>query len=117
MHEEHPRSPTAARRNGARARILVVDDERAVRRYVSRVLGSEGYAVHEAADGTEALELVRAEPDGRNLVVSDIVMPRCNGVELHETIAGFAATLPVILMSGYAAAELAARGIPAPAEC
>lgn len=114
MPEQHSLSPAAARRNGARVRILVVDDEPAVRRYVSRVLGSEGYAVQEAADGAEALELVRAEPDGWDLVVSDIVMPGCNGVELHETIAGFAATLPVILMSGYAAAELSARGIATP---
>lgn len=105
---------SAAGRNGNHARILVVDDEAAVRRYVRRVLEAERYAVHEAADGAEALELVRSEPATWDLIVSDIVMPRCNGVELHERLAALAFGTPVILMSGYAATELSRLGIAAP---
>ncbi len=114
MQEQHSVHSTAAGRNGTRPRILVVDDEAAVRRYVCRVLGAEGYAVSEAEDGVEALELVRSEPDGWDLIISDIVMPRCNGVELYQTIANVAPALQVILMSGYAMTQLAELGIAAP---
>jgi CheY-like chemotaxis protein len=114
MDELQPPYTPPSGRNGSHARILVVDDEPAVRRYVCRVLDAEGYAVHEAADGAEALELVRSEPDRWDLIVSDIVMPRCNGVELHQHLAAIAATMPIILMSGYAEAALAELGIAVP---
>ena len=83
------------------ARILVVDDEPAVRRYVRRVLEAEGYDVVEAGDGDEASELLNAHPQRWDLVVSDIVMPRCNGVELHRRISDLAPGCAVILMSAY----------------
>jgi CheY-like chemotaxis protein len=95
-------------------RILVVDDEAAVRRYVRRLLEAEGYAVGEAGDGIEALEFVRSTAEGWDLVVSDIVMPRCNGIELQQTLSGLASALPVILMSGYATSQLSEIGIAAP---
>jgi DNA-binding NtrC family response regulator len=114
MSEPQPRYTSPAGRDGAAARILVVDDAPAVRRYVRRILEAEGYAVHEAADGAEALELVRSEPAAWDLIVSDIVMPRCNGVELHERLAAHAFGMPVILMSGYATTELTRLGIAAP---
>ncbi len=114
MHEPHSSSLSAAGRSGARARILVVDDEPAVRRYVIRVLDAEGYLVGEAADGKEALELVRSDPDGWDLIISDIVMPHCNGVELQRYVAELAPALSIILMSGYATAQLAELGITAP---
>ncbi len=103
----------ACARNGAAPRILVVDDEPAVRRYVCRVLDSAGFVVDEAADGAEALERVRSDP-GWDLIVTDIVMPRCNGIELQQQLTTIAAGLPIILMSGYATAQLAELGIPAP---
>lgn len=104
----------ATRADGARPRILVVDDEPAVRRYVCRVLESEGYLPHEAPDGTEAIRLFGEEPTIWDLIISDIVMPRCNGIELQQTIAVLAPSLPMILMSGYATAQLTELGIVAP---
>jgi CheY-like chemotaxis protein len=94
------------------ARILIVDDEPAVRRFAARVLVQEGFVVAEAADGAEALTLVRAS--AVDAVVSDIVMPRLNGVELLKALAASHPQLPVILMSGYAAAQLEGMGIAAP---
>jgi CheY-like chemotaxis protein len=94
------------------ARILIVDDEPAVRRFTARVLVQEGFVVAEAADGAEALVLVRAGPV--DAVVSDIVMPRVNGVELLKALAASHPQLPVILMSGYASAQLEGMGIAAP---
>jgi DNA-binding NtrC family response regulator len=92
----------------------VVDDEPAVRRYVRRVLETEGYEVEEAGDGVEAMGRLHADPDRWDLVVSDILMPRCNGVELHQHISSNGSRCPVILMSGYGTAQLAEQGIAAP---
>jgi DNA-binding NtrC family response regulator len=111
---EQPASYPVPALGAGEIHILVVDDEPGVRRYVSRVLEEEGFAVSEASDGAEALALVQAGPDGWALVVSDIVMPRCNGVELQQALARVAPDMPIILMSGYAAGELARVGISAP---
>lgn len=94
--------------------VLVVDDEPIVRRFASRVLADAGYSVATAADGAEALELVQGRREPVRVVVSDIVMPRLNGVQLLEALAVSHPELPIILMSGYAAGQLAERGIAAP---
>ena len=107
-------SPGSPGRAGAGASILVVDDETAVRRFAARVLEREGYLVSEANDGAEALELVRVETSVFGVVVSDIVMPRMNGVELLQALAGSHPDLPIILMSAFATAALAELGISAP---
>ena len=93
--------------------ILVVDDEGAVRRFALRVLEREGYLVVEARDGVEALELIK-QGHQFDAVVSDIVMPRMNGVELMQAMSTTSPELPVILMSGYATGALAELGISAP---
>jgi CheY-like chemotaxis protein len=100
--------------NGEREVVLVVDDESTVRRFASRVLLEHGYHVHEAGDGAEALDLIHELFDRIDVVVSDIVMPRLNGVELLRQLAIVRPALPVILMSGYAGPQLADRGIEAP---
>ncbi|HEX2251070.1 MAG TPA: response regulator [Gemmatimonadales bacterium] len=101
-------------RAGAGVSVLVVDDEAAVRRFAARVLQREGFEVLEAADGVEALELVKTGQPTVDVVVSDIVMPRLNGVELMEALAPIRPDLPVILMSGYATAALSELGIATP---
>jgi DNA-binding NtrC family response regulator len=107
-------SPASPGRVGTGASVLVVDDETAVRRFAVRVLQREGYVVAEATDGMEALELVRTEGFSVEVVVSDIVMPRLNGVELMQALFESHPNLPVILMSGYATAALSELGIAAP---
>lgn len=87
----------------AGARVLVVEDDEAVRRLTARCLRRAGFAVHEAADGEAAL----ATLDGDGLaaidaVVSDIVMPRMGGPQLVEALRSRRPSLPVVLMSGYA---------------
>jgi len=77
-----------------------------------RALREEGFDVREAGDGQEALEIVHA--GGVSVLVSDVVMPRLNGVQLMERLARSHPQLPVLLMSGYAALELADMGIAAP---
>jgi DNA-binding NtrC family response regulator len=94
--------------------VLVVDDDDGVRRFAARVLREEGYDVREAADGAEALDLIRGEASTVAVVVSDIVMPRMNGVQLLQTLSTLQPRLPVILMSGYGPARLAERDIVSP---
>jgi CheY-like chemotaxis protein len=106
--------PVNIARNVDREVVLVVDDEPTVRRFARRVLAEQGYEVHEAADGAEALDMVRATFDRLDVVVSDIVMPKLNGVELLHRLAIVRPQLPVILMSGYAGPQLTERGIEAP---
>ena len=107
VHEAHLHAPQAQC-------ALVVDDEAPVRRFAVRVLQQDGFRVLEAADGLEALELLRSRPEELDVVVSDIVMPRMNGVELMEALSVSHPSLPVILMSGYAGNELLELGIAAP---
>jgi two-component system cell cycle sensor histidine kinase/response regulator CckA len=102
-------------RTGAGISVLVVDDETAVRRFAARVLEREGIGVLEAIDGVEALDLFNnGNPPIIDLVLSDIVMPRLNGVELMQALSVSHPEIPVILMSGYATAALAERGIATP---
>ena len=90
-----------------------MDDEGAVRRFASRVLEREGYVVVEARDGVEAIEILK-QGHSFEAVVSDIIMPRMNGVELMQALSTTEPGLPVILMSGYATNTLAELGINAP---
>jgi two-component system, cell cycle sensor histidine kinase and response regulator CckA len=94
--------------------VLVVDDEPLVRRFAARVLRDEGFGVHEAGDGAEALELIGAGIAHLEVVLSDIVMPRMNGVQLLQSLSTSRPDLPVILMSGYGMAQLSELGIASP---
>jgi CheY-like chemotaxis protein len=71
--------------------VLVVDDDRRLRALMVRALTAKGYRALEASDGMEALEQLAADPD-IELVVTDIVMPRMNGVELARQLAASART-------------------------
>jgi DNA-binding NtrC family response regulator len=92
----------------------VVDDEPLVRRFAARILEEEGFLVTEAADGAEALRLLREEVPAVDAVISDVVMPRLNGVELLQVLSSTHPHLPVLLMSGYAGGDLLGMGIAAP---
>jgi two-component system cell cycle sensor histidine kinase/response regulator CckA len=107
-----PSLPSCINQDGCH--ILVVDDERAVRRFASRILQQDGHTVYEAADGAEALDLIERGAAPVELVVSDIIMPRLNGVELMKVLAVTHPEVPVILISAYAQGELAAMGVAAP---
>jgi DNA-binding NtrC family response regulator len=94
--------------------LLVVDDEPGIRALAARILLHEGYRVHQAEDGLEALDFIHRGQVTIDAVVSDIVMPRLNGVELVQALARSHPALPIVLMSGYGAEELGQRGIGAP---
>ncbi len=99
--------PVAAARH---ARVLVVEDEPAVRSMVARVLESAGYEVMTSASGPEALALCEREALHLDVLVTDVVMPAMNGRELAERVLSRWSNVGVVFMSGYADDVLDARG-------
>jgi CheY-like chemotaxis protein len=81
--------------------VLVVDDDRGVRRLTARMLRGEGYQVLEAESGEEALRLLESDP-GINLVVTDIVMPEMHGLDLADLALAKIPHLKIVLMTGHA---------------
>jgi PAS domain S-box-containing protein len=85
--------------------VLLVEDEDVVRRLVKQVLEQSGYAVLEARDGAQALELGRDRPV--DLLLTDMVMPKLGGVEVAAALRKVRPELKVLYMSGYAEGALA----------
>jgi DNA-binding NtrC family response regulator len=81
-------------------RILVVDDEEALRTVLSTELSSEGYEVSAAADGNEAIDLVKE--NNYDLVLLDIKMPNVDGFEVLKFVKGTKPDIKVIMLTGFA---------------
>ena len=98
---------------GERPRILVVDDDPQMLRYLRDTLLAAGYAPLVSADHRNVSDLLAAERPA--LVVLDLVLPGTDGIELMETVPGLA-DLPVIFISAYGRDETIARALEAGAE-
>ncbi len=85
---------------GGRERILLVEDESAVREVLQRTLENHGYQVLVAEEGQRALDLLLGGEDV-DLVLSDMVMPQLGGMELAQALRTLGRTTPMVLMSGY----------------
>lgn len=90
------------------ARVVVVDDDDAIRLLVGRVLALRGHDVRMAADGVDALDQIRREP--ADLVILDLMMPRLDGLSVIEELKRDGAPPPVIVMT--AAAPSIAKRVP-----
>ncbi|MGC4056464.1 MAG: response regulator [Paludibaculum sp.] len=84
---------------GNGARVLLVEDEQAVREFLATALERSGFQVQPAGSGAEALELFSKR--SFDLVVTDVVMPRMTGVDLVARIRAAKPETPVLFMSGY----------------
>jgi two-component system nitrogen regulation response regulator NtrX len=91
------------------AKILVVDDEKAIRRSIREVLEFEKHQVDEAEDGVTALQM--ALKNGYDVVLSDIKMPKLDGVELLNKLIGQQSASAVIMMSGHGTIETAVDAV------
>ena len=86
--------------------ILVVDDERDVREYLSLALMDAGFKVITASDGIEALEKIKAQPP--DLISLDLVMPKKSGAKLHRELSKDKrwSKIPILIVTGHARDEL-----------
>ncbi len=82
------------------ARILVADDEEAVRRFVTRALEAHGHEAEGVADGAQALEALAR--DRFDLLLTDIVMPIMDGIALALKAARDYPDLRILMMTGFA---------------
>jgi DNA-binding NtrC family response regulator len=86
-------------------KILIVEDDAITRRNLSVLLKDEGYDVDQAGDGVQALEVLAGRPF--DLVLSDIVMPRMDGLKLLQQLHFMAPQMPVVIMTSYVSDSLA----------
>src|SRR3989475_5012739 len=103
---------TALRKGSAvmrKTKILVVDDEPAIREVLEMILQEWGYDVRLAADGAEAKEMVETyDPD---IVISDVVMPQLSGLDLLRCLKAGNVNRPVMLVPAHASIDLAVESM------
>jgi CheY-like chemotaxis protein len=80
------------------ADVLIIDDERQMRRLMSRILKAAGHTVHEATNGREGIDRFRQLRPA--LVITDIVMPDMEGIETIRALRLEGPTVPIIAISG-----------------
>lgn len=91
------------------AKVLVAEDNPAVREFISRALASAGYQVIEAIDGQQALDVLAV--DRVDVLVSDIVMPNVDGIALAMKATSLYPELRVVMISGYAQERMRAHNL------
>jgi two-component system, OmpR family, response regulator MprA len=96
-------------------KILVVDDERAVRESLRRALELEGYEIELAEDGGQALERLARE-DQPDAVILDVLMPGVDGLEVCRTLRSQGSRLPVLMLTARTQVEDRVEGLDAGAD-
>jgi two-component system response regulator MprA len=97
-------------------KILVVDDERAVRESLRRALELEGYQVELAEDGEAALEQVSAAAPVPDAVILDVLMPGIDGLEVCRRLRANANPVPVLMLTARAEVDSRVAGLDAGAD-
>ncbi len=93
----------------ASRRILIVDDEEALRNFIGRILRRKGFAVLSAANARQGLELFRSCRHEITAVLLDLTMPRMDGREMLAELRKIQPHVKVIVMSGYSEEAMGAR--------
>lgn len=91
------------------AKILVVDDEQAIRDTLSEILSYENYKTDMASDGKEAIEMLKNNI--YDVILSDIKMPTMDGIEFLAKVKELEIDTPVIMISGHGTIELAVEAV------
>jgi DNA-binding NtrC family response regulator len=89
--------------------ILIIDDEKSIRKTLTEILSYEGYKIDEAADGEEGLKRFREK--NYDLVLCDIKMPKLDGIEFLEKAKEINDETPVIIISGHGNIETAVEAV------
>src|SRR5687767_11842581 len=89
--------------------ILIIDDEKAIRKTLGEILSYEGYKIDEASDGEEGLKKFRDKT--YDVVLCDIKMPKIDGIEFLEKSRESNADIPIIMISGHGTIETAVEAV------
>ncbi len=91
--------------------ILIVEDDAAVRHFTKTILVKYGYRILEAANGEEALQIAKKHSGDIHLLLTDVVLPGINGMEVSERLKALRPIVKVLFVSGYTADVIARRGV------
>lgn len=89
--------------------ILIIDDEKAIRKTLTEILSFEGYKIDEASDGEEGLK--RFGEKSYDLVLCDIKMPKLDGIEFLEKAKSINPDIPIIMISGHGNIDTAVEAV------
>ena len=89
--------------------ILIIDDEKSIRKTLTEILSYEGYKVDEAADGEEGLK--KFSQKVYDLVLCDIKMPKLDGIEFLERAREINNDVPIIVISGHGNIDTAVEAV------
>jgi len=89
--------------------ILIIDDEKAIRKTLTEILGFEGYKIDEASDGEEGLRKFKEK--NYDLILCDIKMPKLDGLEFLEKAKEINGEVPIIIISGHGNIETAVEAV------
>ena len=89
--------------------ILIIDDEKSIRKTLTEILSYEGYKVDEAGDGEEGLKKFKEKT--YDLVLCDIKMPKLDGIEFLERAKQINVDVPIIIISGHGNIETAVEAV------
>jgi two-component system cell cycle sensor histidine kinase/response regulator CckA len=101
MQPNHARASLVTRSTPSRSKVLVVDDDDAVRIFVKRILDEEGYVVDASATGPDALTRIH-EGQTFDLIVVDVCMPEMSGPQLVARMRQRGSQAKVLYVTGYA---------------
>jgi two-component system nitrogen regulation response regulator NtrX len=91
------------------ANILIIDDEKAIRKTLTEILSFEGYKIDEASDGEEGIK--KFSDKNYDLVLCDIKMPKLDGIEFLEKAKELNADVPIIMISGHGNIDTAVEAV------
>lgn len=90
-------------------KILIIDDEKSIRKTLREILEYEKYQVDEAADGTEGLAMI--QKGKYDIILCDIKMPKMDGMEVLDKILQLSSDTPVVMISGHGTIETAVEAV------
>lgn len=105
MTDEEPENKVATET------ILVVEDEETVRKLVVKILETTGYNILSAHDGNSAIEVATNHKEKIDLLLTDVIMPGRNGIEVYKEISALRKDIKVLYMSGYTYNIIAEYGV------
>jgi DNA-binding NtrC family response regulator len=91
------------------AKILIIDDEKSIRKTLREILEYEKYIVDEAADGIEGVAMIQKEK--YDIVLCDIKMPKMDGIEVLDKVMQLSSDTPVVMVSGHGNIETAVEAV------